>query len=99
MRVAADIINGSITVPCTGCSYCTVNCPRHIAIPQYFSLYNADLQEAKEKGWTPQPGYYEHLTLEFGKASDCIKCGKCESMCPQHLPIRKYLEDVAAHFE
>ena len=99
MRVAADIINGSITVPCTGCSYCTVNCPRHIAIPQYFSLYNADLQEAKEKGWTPQPGYYEHLTLEFGKASDCIKCGQCESMCPQHLPIRKYLEDVAAHFE
>ena len=71
----------------------------HIAIPQYFSLYNADLQEIAEKRWTSQPGYYEHLTLEFGKASDCIKCGQCESMCPQHLPIRTYLEDVAKHFE
>ena len=99
MRVAADIINDSITVPCTGCSYCTVNCPMNIAIPKYFSLYNLDLQEAKEKGWTPQGGYYERLTMNHGKASDCIKCGQCEAMCPQHLPIRKLLEDVAAHFE
>ena len=99
MHLAADIINGNITVPCTGCSYCTVNCPMNIAIPKYFALYNADLQEVKEKGWTPQGGYYWNLTAEHGKASDCVKCGQCEAMCPQHLPIRKYLEDVAAHFE
>ena len=99
MKKAADIINESIAVPCTGCSYCTVNCPMHIAIPKYFSLYNADMQELAEKGWTPQGSYYANLTLQFGKASDCIKCGQCEAMCPQHLPIRRYLEDVAKHFE
>ena len=99
MHIAADIINDNITVPCTGCSYCTVNCPMNIAIPKYFSLYNLDMQEAKEKGWTPQGGYYERLTLNHGKASDCIRCGQCEAMCPQHLPIRRLLEDVAAHFE
>ena len=99
MRKAADILNESITVPCTGCSYCTVNCPKNIAIPKYFSLYNADMQELKEKNWTPQGGYYANLTLQFGKAGDCIKCGQCEAMCPQHLPIRRYLEDVAKHFE
>ena len=52
MRVAAEIINGNITVPCTGCSYCTVNCPMNIAIPRYFSLYNLDLQEVKERPLT-----------------------------------------------
>ena len=99
MRKAADILNESITVPCTGCSYCTVNCPKNIAIPKYFSLYNADMQELKEKSWTPQGSYYANLTLQFGRAGDCIKCGQCEAMCPQHLPIRRYLEDVAKHFE
>ena len=99
MTLAAEIINENIAVPCTGCSYCTVNCPMNIAIPRYFSLYNLDLQELKEKYWTPQGGYYERLTMEYGKASACIKCGQCERMCPQHLPIRKLLEDVAANFE
>ena len=99
MAQAAEILNENIAIPCTGCSYCTVNCPRRIAIPKYFSLYNADMQESEEKGWTPQGSYYDNLTLRFGKASSCIKCGRCEAMCPQHLPIRRYLQDVAKHFE
>ncbi len=96
---AADIINSNIAIPCTGCAYCTVDCPKNIAIPKYFSLYNADLQEIAGKDWTPQMGYYESLSSVFGKASDCIKCGKCEKMCPQHLNIREHLVDVAKHFE
>lgn len=95
---AVDIINGNIAIPCTGCSYCTEGCPQNIAIPKYFSLYNADLQEAKEKGWTPQGEYYDRLTKDFGAASDCVECGQCEEACPQHLPIIKDLKDVAAHF-
>ena len=43
--------------------------------------------------------YYGNLTQTHGKASDCIKCGKCEKRCPQHLTIRKYLEDVAGALE
>ncbi len=93
-----DIINGNIAIPCTSCSYCTEGCPQNIAIPKYFSLYNADLQESKDKGWTPQGEYYARLTDEFGTASDCVECGQCEEACPQHLPIIKNLKDVAAHF-
>ena len=72
---AVDAINSNIAIPCTGCSYCTEGCPMKIAIPKYFSLYNADLQEVKEKGWTPQGEYYDRLTHIFGKASDCVACG------------------------
>lgn len=96
---AVDIINSTITVPCTGCAYCVDGCPMKIAIPKYFSLYNADLQEIEEKGWTPQGEYYANLTKTFGKASECIGCGQCEGVCPQHLPIIEYLQDVANHFE
>ncbi len=98
VHLAADMINGSIAIPCTGCSYCTDGCPQNIAIPKYFSLYNADKQEVESKGWTPQGEYYDRLTLNFGKASDCIACGQCEAACPQHLPIIEHLREVAEYF-
>lgn len=96
---AAELINAQIAVPCTGCSYCTEGCPRKIAIPQYFSLYNEDMRERlEEKGWTVNFTNYELLTQKFGKAGDCIGCGQCEEMCPQHLPIIERLKAVSKHF-
>ena len=99
IRKAVEIINSTIEIPCTGCSYCTVGCPMNIAIPKYFSLYNADKQEIKTKSWMPQQEYYSRLTGTFGKASDCVACGQCEDVCPQHLPVIDYLQKVAEHFE
>lgn len=99
IRKAVEIINSTIEIPCTGCSYCTDGCPMNIAIPKYFSLYNADKQEIKTKSWMPQQEYYSRLTGTFGKASDCVACGQCEDVCPQHLPVIDYLKKVAEHFE
>ena len=99
IRKAVEIINSTIEIPCTGCSYCTDGCPMNIAIPKYFSLYNADKQEIKTKSWMPQQEYYSRLTGTFGKASDCVACGQCEDVCPQHLPVIDYLQKVAEHFE
>ena len=97
---AADIIIEQITVPCTGCSYCTEGCPKKIPIPKSFSLYNEDMREnLEEKGWTVNESYYERLTEQFGAASECIACGQCEGVCPQHLPIIRLMKDVAAHYE
>lgn len=96
---AAEIINADITIPCTGCSYCTVKCPKNIAIPQYFSLYNADYKINQDRVWNSHCGYYEHVSSRFGKAEDCIRCGQCEAMCPQHLHIRDLLKTVDDYFK
>lgn len=99
IRRAVGIINRDIAIPCTGCSYCTDGCPKHIPIPKYFSLYNAEMQKTRDKDWISHRGYYRNLTKTFGKASDCVSCRQCERICPQHLPIAEDLKMVAAMFE
>lgn len=99
VQKAAEIINKSVIIPCTGCSYCINNCPLNIAIPKYFSLYNADMQELEAKTWTAQTIAYGHLAEQFGKASACIGCKQCEKMCPQHLPITQLLKQVTKRIQ
>ncbi len=95
---AAEIIKNSIAIPCTGCRYCIDDCPKKIAIPDYFSIYNNLKRFGSVQNMVAMT-YYGNLMRTHGKASDCLKCGKCEKRCPQHLPIRNYLEDVASALE
>ena len=96
----ADIINAQTAIPCTSCWYCTGGCPQKIAIPQYFSMYNEDMREyLDEKGWTVNFSNYENVARDNGRAKDCIECGQCEEICPQHLPIIKNLKEVSKHFD
>ena len=98
VQKAAEIIRNDIAIGCTGCAYCVADCPKNIAIPEYFSIYNRYKQfQGTSVKWDKQN--YDRRAAERGKASDCIECGLCEGHCPQHLPIRSLLKDVAEVFE
>ncbi|MDE6275982.1 MAG: aldo/keto reductase [Clostridia bacterium] len=83
-------------IPCTACRYCTDGCPKKISIPDLFACMNT---KNLYHDWNADYYYANVHTKNGGKASDCIKCGKCEKACPQHLPIRNLLKDVAKEFE
>ena len=98
VRKVCEVYSSMNTIPCTSCRYCIEesSCPKKILIPDLFTSYNN--QKLFGKNWNTTH-YYERTVRENGKASDCIKCGKCERVCPQHLPIRDLLVKVADEFE
>ncbi|MCD7888065.1 MAG: aldo/keto reductase [Clostridiales bacterium] len=99
LRQVTRIIQEDMRVPCTACRYCTEGCPKQIAIPDYFALYNQSLREGRPSDDTL--AQYRSFQQEQGKgkASDCIACRQCERHCPQHIYIVDQLKAVAKQLE
>lgn len=95
-RVKAEI-QKSVKVGCTGCGYC-MPCPKGVDIPGTFRCYNAMYSEGRKSG---RMDYLQCTALRkhTSSASQCVKCGKCETHCPQHIPIRKELQTAAGELE
>lgn len=79
-------------VGCTGCRYC-MPCPKGVDIPGTFHYYNLAAIEGKT---ATRFEFARNMGLRKNPcmASLCVKCGKCEQHCPQHIPIREKLEEA-----
>ena len=71
-------------IPCTACRYCTDGCPAGIDIPEVFAAAN------RRKTDKVQDGDGEIMQ----QAANCVECGQCETVCPQHLSIRTLLQQI-----
>lgn len=92
---AAEMVRSGIAIPCTSCAYCVEGCPMSIRIPEYFGVYNSKMSPEKQD---IAPSYAD-VAAKGGKASECIACGQCESICPQELPIIENLKIISSYFE
>lgn len=76
---------------CTGCAYC-MPCPFGVDIPKNFRIWN-DFSMYGNKEKTKQ-AFFQDLAPD-SSADQCQKCGKCETVCPQSISIRKDLENAS----
>ena len=98
--VLAEVVKKMLDMPqvaCTACRYCTDGCPQHINIPEVFRALNIARRYPKDS--SPKSLYQSIVDAGSGRASDCIACGQCEGVCPQHLPIIELLQEAAERFD
>ncbi len=90
-----DMIKGRVQNGCTGCRYC-MPCPAGVNIPECFSVWNTYhmYQNYNMVKWK-----WENGIGEAAQAKNCIKCGKCEALCPQKLSIREDLARAQADLD
>ena len=101
LDVYADVVGvfrKSYKVNCTGCNYC-LPCPKGINIPACLSVYNTSYAQGYAKGVTLYITSTAAVTKNPNSPRLCNDCGKCEKVCPQHIPIRQTLKKVARRFE
>lgn len=94
MNKVRGAYSAKVRVGCTGCEYC-MPCPAGVNIPRVFR----PLDEMAMFGRLGAYGERYHGMMERGEdGGKCVKCGKCEKACPQHIAIREQLENIHKEF-
>ena len=93
---AQEALAAVASIPCTACHYCTEGCPMQIPIPEIFSARNQEMIWAQSER---AKRMYQHAVRDRGQASQCIACGQCEGVCPQHIDIIDQLKTCAERYE
>lgn len=94
LEKARTELNKIPLIPCTSCNYCTKVCPVNIGISgsftamNYLTLYGNKSAALHQAEWLVQ-GH------GLKPATECVKCGKCEEACPQHISIRDQLTELS----
>ena len=97
LRRVVQALNAGMKVGCTGCGYC-IPCPKNVDIPGTFAAWNRRYQEGKFWGFIDYV-ICTMLRKNSTAASNCVRCGKCEKHCPQHIAIREKLDDAQKELE
>jgi predicted aldo/keto reductase-like oxidoreductase len=86
-------------IGCSKCHYCS-NCPQSIDIPVTLAFLNEYATKRRE------PTEQEKIKKQYSatvppehRANNCIYCGQCEKVCPQHLPVRKLLSEAVTSLQ
>lgn len=92
-----EIVLSAPSIQCTACRYCCKGCPQGIDIPEIFKADNM----IRLFGEHIRPHlYYDNLLATGGaRAGECIACGQCESVCPQHLPVIRLLQEASGRLD
>ncbi len=96
---AKKLFEQSGYIGCTKCHYC-IHCPQSIDIPLTLAFLNQYSIKRREPEVQEQiKKQYQQAASPEKRASNCLHCGQCEAICPQHLPVRKLLSEASASLE
>lgn len=97
LKQVTEIMDSSLTIPCTYCRECESVCPKDISISNCIAYYNEAMQE-RNVAFSAELNYYKNLIGHSGAAADCIGCHECEKKCSEKINIVKSMEIVSKFF-
>lgn len=96
LRQAQMKYGNTDTIGCTSCRYCTEGCPKNINIPGILNARNIRMGSGHPEKAAEE---YNRVVSPGSRAGDCIKCRRCEQVCPQHIRITEELEKASRSFD